>query len=163
NRAFAKRCAYHSLQAAVFDSHNNDRIVVMPGVYTEPKSRKQPTKDPKCAKYLTDTDFGGGGPVGLSYRYQWHCPNDQSLVNVLGTDGYLLDRDKFFYAGEYGALMFTSDHGLTENCEGVGNGDSAVYPGGAPETDDDPAPNPPDARDTAFYPRARLNTKITRC
>ena len=36
--------------------------------------------------------------------------------------------------------MFASDHGLTENCEGVGNGDSAVYPGGAPETDDDTAP-----------------------
>ena len=194
--------------------------------------------------------------MGLSYRYQWHCPNDQSLINVLGrrpakgpppppqedrhgipdlgpcvrcnlqiqgsgarpedvaidsgdaaagnkgpsgvgsrkdvavkadradgfvlknvtvrhaeehdvyvleTDGYLLDRDKFFYAGEYGALMFASDHGLTRNCESVGNGDSAVYPGGAPETDDDTAPNAPDKRDASFYPRARLNQKITRC
>jgi hypothetical protein len=255
NRAFAKRCAYHQLQAAVFASHNDDRVVVMPGVYTEPHSRKQPSFDKRCSKYLTDTDFGGGGPVGLSYRYQWHCPNDQALVNVLGrkpggkapppladrhgipdlgpcvrcnmqiegsgprpedvvldsgraaagnggpsaigskkdvalkvdradgfvlrdmtirhakehdvyvleTDGYLLDRVKFFYAGEYGSLMFASDHGLTQNCEGVGSGDSAVYPGGAPETDDDPAPNPPDARDSSFYPRARLNQEITRC
>ena len=255
NRAFAKRCAYRQIQPAVLDSHNNDRIVVMPGVYTEPHSRKQPTFDKRCAKYLTDTDFGGGGPIGLSYRYQWNCPNDQSLVNVLGrkpggkapppledrhgipdlgpcvrcnlqlegsgprpedvvidsgraaagnggpsavgskkdvalkvdradgfvlrdmtlrhakehdlyvleTDGYLLDRVKFFYAGEYGHLTFASDHGLTANCEGVGNGDSAVYPGGAPETDDDTAPNAPDPRDTSFYPRARLNQKITRC
>jgi len=256
NARFARLCAYHSIQKAVFDAHNNDFIVVMPGVYSEPRSRKQPTVDPKCQKYLTDTDFGGGGPVGLSYRYQWHCPNDQALINVLGrrpgkgappppqadrhgipdlgpcvrcnlqiqgsgakpedvaidsgkvaagnagpsgagskkdvalkadradgfvlknvtvrharehdvyvleTDGYLLDRDKFFYAGEYGMLTFASDHGLTENCEGVGNGDSAVYPGGAPETDDDTAPNAPDRRDSSFYPRARLNQKITHC
>jgi hypothetical protein len=256
NRRFFSLCRYHSIQEAVFDAHNNDFIVVMPGVYSEPRSRKQPTFDPKCQKYLTDTDFGGGGPVGLSYRYQWHCPNDQALINVLGrkpgkgkppapqpdrhgipdlgpcvrcnlqiqgsgakpedvaidsgrvsagnggpsavgskkdvalkadradgfvlknvtvrhakehdvyvleTDGYLLDRDKFFYAGEYGALMFATDHGLTENCEAVGNGDSAVYPGGAPETDDDTAPNAPDRRDSSFYPRARLNQKITHC
>ena len=26
--------------------------------------------------------------------------------------------------------MFTSDHGLTTDCEGVGHGDSAIYPGG---------------------------------
>ncbi len=256
NRAFARRCEYRSIQKAVFDSHNNDRIVIMPGVYTEPHSRAQPTNDPACAKYLTDTDFGGGSAVGLSYRYQYHCPNDQTLINVLGrkpakgappppqvdrhgipdlgpcvrcnlqiegsvpdphatvidsgkksagnggpsavgskkdvalkadradgfvlrnltvrhanehdvyvleTDGYLLDRVDLYYAGEYGVLMFATDHGLTRNCDAVGNGDSAVYPGGAPETDDDTAPNAPDTRDTSFYPRARLNQTITHC
>src|SRR6185503_13006439 len=239
NQAFARRCVYHSIQRAVFDSHNDDFIVVMPGVYSEPHSRQQPTNDPRCQQYLTDTDFGGGGPIGVSYRYQWNCPNDQALVNVLGrrpgtgappppqanrhgipdlgpcvrcnlqiqgsgakpedvvidsgrlsagnggpsgvgskkdvalkvdradgfvlknmtmrhakehdlyvleTDGYLLDRVKFFYAGE---------HGLTENCEGVGNGDSAVYPGGAPDSGAQ--------HDSDFYPDPRLNQEITRC
>ena len=84
NQTFARRCVYHSIQRAVFEAQNNDFIVVMPGVYTEPHSRQQPTNDPRCQKYLTDTDFGGGGPIGLSYRYQWNCPNDQALVNVLG-------------------------------------------------------------------------------
>ncbi|HEY7150835.1 MAG TPA: right-handed parallel beta-helix repeat-containing protein [Solirubrobacterales bacterium] len=256
NQTFARRCVYHSIQRAVSAAHNNDFIVVMPGTYIEGHSRKQPTNDPRCQRYLTDTDFGGGGPIGLSYRYQWNCPNDQALVNVLGrrpaagappppradrhgipdlgpcvrcnlqlqgsgakpedvvidsgkvaagnggpsgvgskkdvalkvdradgfvlknmtmrhakehdlyvleTDGYLLDRVKFFYAGEYGQLTFADDHGLTQNCEGVGNGDSAVYPGGAPDTGDDTAPNAPDPRDTSFYPQPRLNQKITHC
>jgi parallel beta helix pectate lyase-like protein len=256
NRRFALLCAYNSIQRAVFDARNNDLIVVMPGVYAEQHSRQQPTNDPACQQYLTDTDFGGGGPVGLSYRYQYKCPNDQALINVLGrrpapgdppppqedrhgipdlgpcircnlqiqgsgakpedvvidsgnvsagnggpsgagskkdvalkvdradgfvlknvtarhakehdvyvleTDGYLLDKVKFFYAGEYGHLTFASDHGLTQNCEAAGNGDAAVYPGGAPDSRDDTAPNAPDPRDTSFYPRPRFNQTITRC
>jgi hypothetical protein len=248
NRSFFDLCRYHQIQSAVNASRNNDRIVIMPGVYMEKHSRAQPTNDPACQQYLTDTDFGGGGPIGLSYRYQWHCPNDQALVNVLGrrpsqdpppapqpdrhgipdlgpcvrcnlqidgsgarpenvviesgdpaagnggpsgvgsakdvalkvdradgfvlrnvtmrhavehdlyvleTDGYLLDRVKFFYAGEYGHLTFADDHGLTENCEGVGNGDSAVYPGGAPDSGAQ--------HDSDFYPDPRLNQEITRC
>src|SRR3954469_12972836 len=39
NRQLLKPCYYHSIQQAVDASHNNDRIVVMPGVYTEPQSR----------------------------------------------------------------------------------------------------------------------------
>ena len=50
------------------------------------------------------------------------------------TDGYLLDNVKMFYNKEYGTLTFTSDHGMTSDCEGVGQGDSAVYPGAAVET-----------------------------
>ena len=244
NRRLFELCRYRSIQKAVFAARNHDFIVVMPGLYTERRSRRQPTDDPACRKYLTDTDFGEGA-VGLSYRYQWHCPNDQALINVLGrrpakgappppqpdrhgipdlgpcvrcdlqiegsgprpedtvvdsgdpkagfggpsgvgsakdvglkvdradgfvlrnmtfrhaaehavyileTDGYLMDRDKYFYAGEYGALMFASDHGLTKNCESVGNGDSAVYPGGAPDTGEQTIEGP-----------ERLNQEIRRC
>jgi len=38
---------------------------------------------------------------------------------VLESDGYLLDRFKTFYAGEYGVLTFVEDHGLMQNCEAV--------------------------------------------
>src|SRR5690349_11535670 len=46
NRKLFKRCRWHEIQPAVTASHNNDRIVVMPGVYTEPTSRSKPTHDP---------------------------------------------------------------------------------------------------------------------
>ena len=55
---------------------------------------------------------------------------------MLETDGYLLDRFKTFYAGEYGVLTFVEDHGLMQNCEAAGNGDSGLYPGAGAETGD---------------------------
>ncbi len=247
NRRLFALCGYHEIQPAVTASHNDDRVVIMPGVYTEPDSRKVPSFPPECDQYRTESDHGSGA---VSYAYQFHCPNAQSLVAVIGralgpgqdpptsptgrpdphgipnlgpcircnlqiegsgvnaddtvidagrvesgngapidakkdvglkvdradgivirnmtvrhaaehdvyileTDGYLMTRMKYFYAGEYGALMFTSDHGLTDTCEAVGNGDSGLYPGGAPDTGS--------RRDTRFYPDARLNQEITHC
>jgi Right handed beta helix region len=247
NEKLFARCRYRSIQPAVNDSHNNDRVVIMPGVYTEPASRAVPAFPAECDKYRTTSDHGSGA---VSYEYQSHCPNAQALVAVIGRalgpgtdpsttpfsrpdphgipnigscircnmqiegsgpspddvvidagrvesgnhalidakkdvglkvdradgivlrnmtvrhaaehdvyllelDGYRMERMKFFYAGEYGALMFTTDHGLTDTCEGVGNGDSAVYPGGAPDTGA--------LRDTHFYGQARLNQTITHC
>src|SRR5689334_6178782 len=79
NRKFFKRCKYRYIQQAVNLSHNNDRIVIMPGVYTEPLSRAAPTNDPSCQKYTQDSADG----AGLSYRYQYHCPNDKSMVKII--------------------------------------------------------------------------------
>ncbi len=224
NKKLKKRCRFHQIQRAVTASHNNDRVVVMPGVYTEPTSRAQPTDDPACAQYKLTNDKSESGAV--SYAYQFHCPNDQNLIAVLGrapgsgndpqppledrhgipnlgpcircnfqlegsgvsaddvvvdagnpangnggpeggakdvgiradradgfvlrnmtvrhvnehaiyvieSDGYLLDRFKTFYAGEYGVLTFVEDHGLMQNCEVAGNGDSGVYPGAGADT-----------------------------
>jgi hypothetical protein len=71
------------------------------------------------------------------------------------TDGILLDRTKFFWNADYGHLSFTSDHHLVQNCEGMGAGDAAIYPGAAPDTG---------SQATAFYPDApRYNTTITKC
>ena len=55
-------------------------------------------------------------------------------IYVHETDGYMLDRFKAFYSRLYGTLTFASDHGVQQNCEAVGHGDSGIYPGGAPET-----------------------------
>jgi hypothetical protein len=247
NQKLFALCKYHEIQPAVTDSGNNDRVVIMPGIYTEPTSRAVPAFPQECDQYRTTSDHGSGA---VSYEFQYHCPNAQALVAVIGralgpgqdppttsfsrpdphgipnegpcircnlqiegsgpspddvvidagrvesgngapidakkdvgikvdradgsvlrnmtvrhaaehdvyileTDGYLMTRMKYFYAGEYGALMFTTDHGLTDTCEGVGNGDSAVYPGGAPDTGQ--------LRDQHFYPTYRLNQTITHC
>jgi hypothetical protein len=247
NRSLAKRCRYDEIQPAVTASHNNDRVVIMPGTYTEPTARKVPAFPPQCDKYRTESEKGKGA---VSYEFQYRCPNAQNLVALIGralgpgqdppssptgrpdphgipnegpcircnvqvegsgprpsdvvldagrvasgdgapigavkdvgfkadradgvvlrnftvrhaaehdvyileTDGYVQDRMHFFYAGEYGGLMFTSDHGLTQNCDAMGSGDSGIYPGGAPDTGVQ--------RDTQFYPEQRLNQEIRLC
>ena len=81
NEKLARRCDYHSVQDAVNDSGNNDRVVVMPGIYREPKSRRSPVNDPRCAD-LTTTDRSGAETP--SYAYQVKCPNDQNLIYVGG-------------------------------------------------------------------------------
>ena len=82
NLKMLRQCKYKSIQDAVTASHNNDRVEIMPGLYTEPKSRAKPTNDPACAQYKITNDKNQAGAV--SYAYQWHCPNDQNLIAVLG-------------------------------------------------------------------------------
>ena len=83
NEALAGMCEFHSIQAAVNASGNNDRVVVMPGRYLEPDSREQPINDPRCADMLQDNGQGGMAP---SYRYQTECPNDQNLIYIQGRE-----------------------------------------------------------------------------
>jgi hypothetical protein len=249
NKKLFKRCKFHAIQPAVTKSHNNDRVVIMPGVYSEPASRKIPSFPKECDKYRTDNSDHGAGAV--SYEYQFHCPNAQALVAVIGraldtapppesgpqgrpdphgvpnegkcircnlqmegsgpgpdsvvidagkvasgngapidpikdvtlkvdradgfvlrnttvrhaaehdvyvleADGYNLKENKYMYAGEYGTLTFASDHGVTRTCEAKGNGDSGVYPGGAPDSRGS-------QREASFYPKDRLNQLITHC
>jgi len=82
NIKLLRHCKYTSIQDAVTAAHNNDRIEVMPGLYTEPRSRAKPTNDPACNPYKITNDKNQAGAV--SYSYQWHCPNDQNLIAVLG-------------------------------------------------------------------------------
>jgi hypothetical protein len=82
NRRLFKRCKYKEIQPAVTASTNNDRVVVMPGIYTEPTARKAKTFDPACDKWEIKTEFGD--PGALAYDYHLNCPNDQQLIAVLG-------------------------------------------------------------------------------
>src|SRR6266550_6604783 len=51
NKKLFKRCRYREVQKAVTASGNNDRVVIMPGVYTEPSSRRIPAFPQECDKY----------------------------------------------------------------------------------------------------------------
>jgi hypothetical protein len=82
NRKLFSRCRFHAIQEAVNKSGNNDRVVIMPGLYTEPASRAAPTQDPTCTQYAITNDRGD--TVALSYKWQFYCPNDQNLIAVLG-------------------------------------------------------------------------------
>ena len=249
NKALARKCGYSSVQQAVTNASNNDRVVIMPGRYTEPVSRSQPENDPKCNPGLRQAD--ASGDLTPSYEYQATCPHDQNLIYVQGraivgdpvvpplsnrqgipdqelgaclrcnlqiegtgpkpedvimdagtkyrsskptakpygyakdvvlrvdradgfvgrnflvrgaeehtfyneeVDGIRLDRVKFYWGADYGHLSFTSDHNVVENCDGLGAGDSVVYPGASPETG---------SQATDFYPDApRPNTVIRNC
>jgi Right handed beta helix region len=239
-----KRCRYHEIQPAITASHNDDRVVVMPGLYTEPTARSKPTNDPACANEKVNNGNSAGA---VSYAYQSDCPNDQNLIAVLGrakgpgkdpdppledrhnipnlgpcircnlqlegsgvsaddvvvdagnvaagngppidsvkdvglrvdradgfvlrnmtfrhakehdvyvleSDGYLLDRFKVYWAGEYGVLTFVEDHGLMQNCDAAGSGDSGLYPGAGADTGTD--------RDTKYYPEFRYSQEIRFC
>lgn len=247
NRVLFAACRYHEIQPAVTDSHNNDRVVVMPGTYTEPTSRAQRVDDPACAQYKVTDNSGGDIAGAVSYPYQLHCPNDQNLVAVIGralgpsqdphpprvdrhgipnlgpcircnlqlegsgvgpddvvidagrvasgngppigsakdvgvradradgfvlrdvtvrhakehdvyvleSNGYLLDDFKVFWAGEYGVLTFVEDHGLIQNCDAVGSGDSGLYPGAGAKTGA--------GRDTSVYPEFRYSQEVRLC
>ena len=54
-------------------------------------------------------------------------------VDVVETNGFLLDHVVGRYNQNYGILTFTSDNGLYDYTEGYGNGDSGLYPGSGPE------------------------------
>lgn len=81
NKALARNCGYDEIQPAVDDSGNNDRVVVMPGRYPEPSSRRELKNDPACADLTQESTSGGKTP---SYRYQVTCPNDQNLIHITG-------------------------------------------------------------------------------
>src|SRR4051812_32419764 len=72
NKSLLPRCRFHEIQPAIPASGNNDRVVIMPGLYTEPTARAQPTHDPACLpKYAVHSD--SGDPGALSHTYQVHC------------------------------------------------------------------------------------------
>jgi hypothetical protein len=92
------RCKYSEIQKAVDAARTGDRIQILPGVYTEPTSRKVPLNDPKCPqgdpRYWEPTG-DGHGENGLvpTYQFQWDCKNSRNLVQVLGDSPKDPDRE----------------------------------------------------------------------
>jgi parallel beta helix pectate lyase-like protein len=202
NLKLIKQCHYRSIQDAVNAASNGYRIAILPGVYTEPNSLREPHPDPNCSTpgvYWTENPEGDSVPT---YQYQHDCPNAQNLIAIAGdtngdricdskcnlqiegtgsspsdvviegdrfsgptqklngiradradgiylrnfeveyfdfngvyfleTNGFRLDNVLSRWSREYGVLSFASDHGIYENCEAYGNGDSGVYPGSGP-------------------------------
>ncbi len=82
NRRLARRCRFGAIQPAVSKAGNNSTVVVLPGLYTEPRSRAARADDPACARFRLHNDKGESGAVG--YEYQARCPNDQNLIAVVG-------------------------------------------------------------------------------
>lgn len=82
NATLQRRCKFRSVQDAINASGNNDRVVVMPGRYTEPKSRAAKVNDPRCNPSLLQDDQEGTPTP--SYEYQATCPNDQNLIYLQG-------------------------------------------------------------------------------
>jgi hypothetical protein len=83
NETFASLCRFSEIQAAVNAADNNDTIVVMPGFYTEPTSRKAPHNDPKCASMVATGTRSAPAPT---YEYHFECPNDINLIAVMGRE-----------------------------------------------------------------------------
>jgi len=78
---FQPLCRFREIQTAVNKAGNNDTIVVLPGFYTEPTSRKAPHNDPKCKDMVATGSRSAPAPT---YEYHVECPNDINLITVIG-------------------------------------------------------------------------------
>jgi hypothetical protein len=66
-----------------------------------------------------------------------------NALYTLETDGFVIDDVVGRWNDEYGFLTFAVDHGLYKDCEGYGNGDSAIYPGSASDVNSSSTQPPP--------------------
>lgn len=84
-------------------------------------------------------------------------------IDIVEANGFHVNQVVARYNSDYGVLTFTTGHGLYENIEVYGNGDSGVYPGSnAKGCDvDRNAYNTCDAGSTAANPRADCGPSTT--
>jgi len=87
-----KKCRFRHIQAAVDKARNGAIIRIMPGVYKEEPSRRNPEPDPRCAgdydeiggDILASGGFGQKGAKVANFEYQRKCPNAQNLIAIIG-------------------------------------------------------------------------------
>jgi len=70
---------------------------------------------------------------GIYVRNMMFQFSDFNNIYVLETNGFRIDNVLSRWSREYGILSFVSDHGIYENCETYGSGDSGIYPGSGPD------------------------------
>ena len=88
-----KRCRFRHIQAAVNKARNGAIIRIMPGLYKEEPSRRNPEPDPRCAERLRrdrrrhprlgrlrQERRAGSRPTSTSAS----CPNAQNLIAIIG-------------------------------------------------------------------------------
>jgi hypothetical protein len=80
NRKLLAKCKFKNIQPAVDAvTKKGTTIYVLPGVYRERPSRKQPA----CAEGLPQPEGEAGGAI-LTYEQQMSCPHAQNLIGVFG-------------------------------------------------------------------------------
>jgi hypothetical protein len=87
-----EQCRFRNIQAAVNEARSGAIIRIMPGVYKEQPSRRNPEPDPRCADdydeiggdILASGGFGKQGARVANYEYQRKCPNAQNLIAIVG-------------------------------------------------------------------------------
>ena len=161
------RCIQCNLQIEGSGARPEDVILDGGKGYTKPmKPRSRPRGDlpssachppddqpnPCYAKHVVLRLDRADGMVGVNFLVRGA---KEHAFYAEETDGLLLDRVKFFWGADYGHLSYTTDHHVVKNCEGMGAGDAAVYPGASPQTGE--------FRDESFYPKSRFNSVVKRC
>jgi len=94
-----RRCHFRSIQSAVNAAKSGDRILLLPGVYTEPASRRVPVGSygqPPCANDYVETEgftnnapppagpASDDPPVRANRNYHLKCPNSKNLIAIAG-------------------------------------------------------------------------------
>ncbi len=94
-----KQCRVHEIQKAINAAHSGDRILLMPGVYSEPTSRAVAVggyrSGPCPNDYVATEGFGNDAPPPVGRRsndpavrpdrnLQINCPNAKNLTAVIG-------------------------------------------------------------------------------
>ena len=85
-----KRCRFRHIQSAVNRAKSNDRIQILPGVYSEEPSRQVPVDQAECAS-MFETPDDGDAPVP-TFEHQVKCPNSRNLIAIIGDS--LADPDR---------------------------------------------------------------------
>ena len=94
-------------------------------------------RGPKDVRFVGDPTkqniFKADRADGIVFYNMTAEVSDYNNFYVQETDGFRYDRIISRWSNEYGFLSFASDHGLYEDLDAYGHGDSGVYPGSGPE------------------------------